>query len=62
MYLSQFVIPKGTKVRQLKPSECPTGIYWVVVTPRDIPEYHTNPILRHDLTHQFAFVPSELCV
>ena len=62
MFLSEFVIPKGTKVRELTPDECPTarGLF-VVVDPREIPDYHTNPILGHDLTHRFVFV-SDLLV
>lgn len=57
LYLSEFTIPKGTKVRELTPEECPTARgLWVVADPRDIPEFHTNPILRHDLTHRYAFV------
>jgi hypothetical protein len=59
MYLSTFTVPKGTEVRALTPKECPQkGLFFVVVNPlRDIPEVKGNPILRHDLTHHFVFVP-----
>jgi len=61
LFLSEFTIPKGTKVRELTPEECPSarGLF-VVVNPRDIPEFHTSPILRHDLTHRFAFVSDRM--
>tara|TARA_S200002703_G_C3620148_1_gene190467 strand:+ start:299 stop:523 length:225 start_codon:yes stop_codon:yes gene_type:complete len=61
LFLSEFTIPEGTEVRELTPDECPSarGLL-VVVNPRDIPEFHTNSILRHDLTHRFAFVSDRL--
>jgi len=58
MYLATFTVPKGTSVRATTPAECPTQTLYVVVDPlRAIPEVKDNPILRHDLTHHFVFVP-----
>ena len=60
-FIHPITIPAGTEVRELTPDECPTtrGLF-VVVNPRDIPEYYTNPIVRHDLTHRFVFVSDRL--
>jgi len=56
-----ITILKGTKVRELTPSECPTsGGLFVVENPREIPEYYTNSIVRHDLTYRFVFVSDRL--
>lgn len=61
MFLSEFVIPKGTEVREVKPDECPTARdLFVVVNPADIPEFHKSPILRHDLTHRYVFVSGDV--
>jgi len=61
VFIHPITIPQGTKVRELTPDECPTaGGLFVVDNPRDIPEYYTNPIVRHDLTHRFVFVSDRL--
>lgn len=62
LYLATFVIPKGTEVRELPPSECPAlGSKFVVADPLNaIPGARDNPILRHDLTHHYLFVSEVL--
>lgn len=58
---TEFVVPAGVEVRQLRPDECPTHRAWVVVNPLvDIKESQSDALLRHDLVHRYVFVPQEL--